>query len=268
MRDIGEIIDDLAAEQVSLDELVRSFDDDDWHAATPAEGWTNRHQIAHLAFFDATAALALTNPQAFARHQQRAAQDPDTYRVEVLQPLLALTSPQLLEHWRKSCKTLLLALHSAAPVARYPWYGPSMSLASMATARLMETWAHGQDVADSAEIDRPATARLVHIARLACLARPYSFAKAGLPPPKTDVTVKLALPSKEWWRFGDSSSPDSITGPIDDFCLVLTRRRHVADTALEVTGPIAATWMAVGQAFAGPPGPGRYPGQFHRHPPA
>ena len=30
-----------------------------------------------------------------------------------------------------------------------PWYGPSMSARSFVTARLMETWAHGMDVADA-----------------------------------------------------------------------------------------------------------------------
>jgi uncharacterized protein (TIGR03084 family) len=136
----------------------------------------------------------------------------------------------------------------------------------MATARLMETWAHGQDIADTFEMDRPATARLTHIARIACLAFPYSFTNNALPVPTTGVQANLILPSGNTWAFGEDNLLDSVTGPIDDFCLVLTRRRHVADTALEVTGPIAAKWMTIGQAFAGPPGAGRAPGQFTRRP--
>lgn len=266
MNHINIIIDDLQAEQTALDELLRTRSDDQWNQPTPADGWTSRHQIAHLAFFDATAEMSLTDPDAFAEHRQRAERGPGAYRTESLKPLLELTPNQLLERWRDAHRSLQQALRAANPDARHPWYGPSMSLASMATARLMETWAHGQDIADTFEMDRPATARLTHIARIACLAFPYSFTNNALPVPTTGVQANLILPSGNTWAFGEDNLPDSVTGPIDDFCLVLTRRRHVADTALEVTGPIAAKWMTIGQAFAGPPGAGRAPGQFTRRP--
>lgn len=41
-----------------------------------------------------------------------------------------------------------------------------MSAVSSVTARLMETWAHGQDIADVLGVDRQPTARLRHIAHL------------------------------------------------------------------------------------------------------
>jgi hypothetical protein len=47
-----------------------------------------------------------------------------------------------------------------------------------------------------------------------------------------------------------------------DFCLVVTQRRHPDDTDLAIEGPLAEEWMAIAQAFAGPPGKGRAPGQF------
>ncbi len=43
----------------------------------------------------------------------------------------------------------------------------------------------------------------------------------------------------------------SVTGPAEDFCLVVTQRRHVDDTDLTVTGEIARDWMTKAQAFAG-----------------
>ena len=49
-----------------------------------------------------------------------------------------------------------------------------------------------------------------------------------------------------------------------DFCLLVTQRRHVADTALVPEGDIATEWLTIAQAFAGPPGAGRQPGQFAR----
>jgi Mycothiol maleylpyruvate isomerase N-terminal domain len=44
--------------------------------------------------------------------------------------------------------------------------------------------------------------------------------------------------------------------------LLVTQRRHLADAGLDIQGAAAAEWMAIAQAFAGPPGAGRAPGQF------
>ncbi|MEE2031263.1 TIGR03084 family metal-binding protein [Rhodococcus chondri] len=262
MNQLAHLIDDLEAEQMALDEIVATFGNDEWNRLTPAEGWTSRHQIAHLAFFDTAAEMSLTDPDAFAEQRRRADQDPDAYSVAVLEPLLELSSEQLLDTWRQGRRSLLHAFRSAPTGTRHPWYGPSMSLASMVTARLMETWAHGQDVADTAGTARAVTSRLGHIARIACLAFPFSFTNRGMSVPDTGVRVCLSVPSGGAWEFGEEGLEDSVSGPIEDFCLVLTRRRHVADTDLIVTGPIAREWMTLGQAYAGPPGHGRTPGQF------
>jgi hypothetical protein len=53
-----------------------------------------------------------------------------------------------------------------------------------------------------------------------------------------------------------------VTGTALDFCLAVTQRRHLDDTALKVKGPAATEWMSIAQAFAGAPGGGRRPGQF------
>jgi hypothetical protein len=60
-------------------------------------------------------------------------------------------------------------------------------------------------------------------------------------------------------RVWNDDAVDSVTGPVEDFCLVVAQRRHVDDTALVVEGPVAARWMELAQVFAGPPGPGRAP---------
>ncbi|MFD0452448.1 TIGR03084 family metal-binding protein [Rhodococcus aetherivorans] len=267
MSTYAHLIDDLQAEQAALDDVVAAFGDTEWNRLTPADGWTSRHQIAHLAFFDAAAEMSLTDPEAFAEQRHRADQDPDAYSIAVLEPLLELSSAQLLETWRQGRRSLLHAFRSATPGARHPWYGPSMSLASMVTARLMETWAHGQDIADTVGAVRPVTSRLEHIARIACLALPFSFVNRGVPVPATGVRVSLSVAPDRTWEFGDEHLEDSVSGPIEDFCLVLTRRRHVADTALVTTGPIARAWMTIGQAYAGPPGTGgRLVSSWSRHP--
>ena len=44
-----------------------------------------------------------------------------------------------------------------------------------------------------------------------------------------------------------------VEGAAVDFCKVVTQTRNVADTALRVSGPVAADWMTIVQCFAGPP---------------
>lgn len=257
----GVIARDLKAEADALDTLVAELDPDDWRVVTPAPGWTSLHQIAHLAFFDSAAEMSLTDPDCFAEHRKRADEDPEVYGASALEPLLAMSPGALLSHWRQARRSLQKAFAEAPTDARYPWFGPPMSLASMATARLMETWAHGQDIADTFGIARSASPRLTHVARIACLALPYAFANRGIPIPETAVRVELTTDG-ELWTFGDAGASERVSGSVDDFCLVLTRRRHVSDTRLRVEGQVAEQWMLVGQAYAGPPGLGRQPGQF------
>jgi len=142
-----------------------------------------------------------------------------------------------------------------------PWYGPSMAARSFITARLMETWAHGQDVVDAVGGDRPPTARLKHVAHIGARARPFSYAINQRELPPVDVYVGLTAPDGSLWEWG-ASDVDRVTGPALDFCLAVTQRRHLADTALAVEGPAATEWMSFAQAFAGAAGEGRQPGQF------
>jgi len=146
--------------------------------------------------------------------------------------------------------------------ARLPWYGPDMSGVSFVTARLMETWSHGLDVVDVAGIARPDTDRLRHVAFIGVRTRPFSYINRGLAPNSEPVRVELTAPSGAIWEMGEPSTTNVIRGSATDFCRVVTQRRHISDTSLVVIGPAAEEWMGVAQAFAGPPGPGRQPGEF------
>jgi uncharacterized protein (TIGR03084 family) len=134
-----------------------------------------------------------------------------------------------------------------------------MSAASALTARIMETWAHGQDVADALGAVREPTARLRHVAHLGVGARAYSYAAHGRDLPDAPVRVELTAPDGSTWAWGPTDAADRVTGPALDFALAITRRRHRADLALAAVGPHAQEWLEIGQAFAGPPGPGRAP---------
>jgi uncharacterized protein (TIGR03084 family) len=257
-----EICRDLAKEQEELDALVAPLDDAGWDKPTPAEGWAIRDQINHLAYFDDRARLSAMDPDAFAKHLQEALRDLQGFADGIIQKGRRMSPAELLAWWRKERAKLIEAFQTMDPKARVPWYGPSMSVRSSATARLMETWAHGQDVADALGVRRTPTDRLKHIAHLGVSTFGWSYANRKLNVPDTAVRVELTSPSGEPWTWGPENSEDRVRGSAEEFCLVVAQRRHPSDTALQVTGPVASEWISIAQCFAGPPGKGRKPGQF------
>lgn len=258
MADLEGLLGDLAAEGDDLERLVAPLDAGRWAGPTPAEGWTIAHQIAHLAWTDRLAVVAATDADAFAGIVERAMTDPRFVEDGAAEG--AREDPaDLLERWRSGRREVAAALAAVPPGTRVPWLGPPMSAPSMATARLMETWAHGQDVADALDAERPPTARLRHVAHIGVRARDFAFHNRGLRPPADEFRVALAGPGGEEWTWGPPDAAQSVTGPALDFCLLVTRRRHPADLAVTANGPDAATWLGIAQAFAGPPGADRAP---------
>jgi len=260
--DLAALLADLDAETAALRTIVDPLSDSDWQLATPAPGWNVGDQIAHLAYFDDAAVTAATRPDEFAAIVASFAggENPDTIAARCRQ----LATGQLRDWFNGARARLLTAFAGLDPSVRVPWFGPPMSVASSVTARLMETWAHGQDIADTIGIAREPTARLRHVAHIGVAARPYSYAAHGLPVPDEPVRVELTAPSGELWTWGSAGARDRITGPALDFCLLVTRRRHRADTAMVAAGPVADQWLSIAQSFAGPAGAGRVPGQFAR----
>ncbi|MGW1186713.1 TIGR03084 family metal-binding protein [Streptomyces sp. NPDC002559] len=254
------VLDDLRQESEELDLLVAGADAARWAGPTPAEGWTVAHQIAHLHWTDRVALIAVTEPDAFAAEVEKALAHPGTFVDEAAGELVALLPPgELLTRWREGRDRLRAALGEAPPGVKFPWYGPPMSVASMATARLMETWAHGQDVADALGVTRTPTARLRHVARIGVRARGYAHLVRGMQAPEEEFRVELDTPDGGTVAFGPEDAPQRVTGPLLDFCLLVTQRAHRDDLAVRAVGPDADRWLDIAQAFAGPAGPGRAP---------
>jgi uncharacterized protein (TIGR03084 family) len=147
-----------------------------------------------------------------------------------------------------------------------------MGLVSSVTGRLMETWAHGQDILDTLGEQREPTARLRHIAELGVRTFAFCFRLRGRPVPDTPVRVELSGPGDpgnlggQRWSWGPDGAADRVEGNAEEFCLVVTQRRNVADTGLMVTGPVAAEWITIAQAFAGAATDTRLPGSFPTNP--
>ncbi|KAA0942860.1 TIGR03084 family metal-binding protein [Streptomyces apricus] len=259
MSDPSPVIDDLCRESEELDFLVHELTVEDWALATPAPGWAVAHQIAHLAWTDRSALLAATDPEAFDRDIEKALASPDGFVDEGAEQGAALPPDRLLAEWRAGRQALEKALRAAPAGTRFPWYGPPMSVASMATARLMETWAHGQDVADALRVPRPPTDRLRHIVHLGVRTRDFAFGVRGLAPPGEPFRVEVTAPSGALWTHGPEDAAQRVTGPALDLCLLVTQRAHRADLALRAEGPDADRWLDIAQAFAGLPGAGRAP---------
>lgn len=259
MADPTPVFDDLRAESDELDLLVTELEPEQWQLPTPAPRWTLAHQIAHLAWTDHSALLAVTDGDAFRILAEQALTAPDSFVDQGAEERAGLPPDELLARWRKGRTALDEALRATPPGARFPWYGPPMSAAAMATGRLMETWAHGQDVADTLGVVRPPTDRLRHVARIGVRARDFAFGMRGLTPPTEEFRVELAAPSGDLWAYGPEGAPQRVTGPALDFCLLVTRRAHRTDLAVRATGPDADRWLDIAQAFAGPPGDGRPP---------
>jgi uncharacterized protein (TIGR03084 family) len=256
--DAADVVADLVAESAELDALVAALPDAEWDRETPAAGWTIAHQIAHLAWTDQAALLAIREPQAFQAHLQAALESAGSLTEQGAEEFLA-EPPALLARWREGRTDLADALLGLPAGSKVLWYGPPMSPTSMATARLMETWAHGLDIADTVGVKRTPTARLRHIAHLGHRTIGFSYLVHGRSIPDQPVRLELTAPDGALWTFGPEDTANRVSGSALDFCLLVTQRRHRSDLALHVEGPVADEWLDIAQAFAGPPGSGRQP---------
>jgi uncharacterized protein (TIGR03084 family) len=256
--DMTALLADLAAESAVLDAMLAPLSPAQYLQPTPAPGWCIADQVSHLAYFDEAALLAPRDPEAFRREAATAGADaglPD----RIAARHRGTPGPQLRAWLTTARRSLLDEFAAIEPARRLPWYGPDMSAASSVTARLMETWAHGQDIADALGVSRPVTGRLRHIAHIGVSTIGFSFAVHGLPVPTEPVRVEVTGPDGDRWAWGPAGATNLVQAAALDFCLLVTQRRHLADTAVSATGPVARQWVSIAQAFAGPPGPGRPP---------
>jgi uncharacterized protein (TIGR03084 family) len=249
----GQLLDDLRVESDQLTAQLSELTTRQWDLSTPAPGWTVHDQITHLAFFDDASILTLRWPLDFRTEADALIAGGMDFPDRIAEQHRSFDSHTVLNWFLDSRHELLDALTSEEPRRRVPWFGPDMSVASCATARLMETWAHGRDVYDALGVQPPPSPGLRSIAHLGVSTFAFSHKLHGLDVPEDAVFVDLNSPAGESWTWGPSDALNRVHGPVEDFVLTVTQRRHWTETALIAEGPVAQRWLDVAQAFAGAP---------------
>jgi uncharacterized protein (TIGR03084 family) len=257
LRDL--VLQDLALEGDRLELLLVDLPAAGWRTPTPAAGWDVATQVAHLAWTDEAAYAAAVDQERWDARVLEALADPEhaTDRAALTGGIAAPAA--VLERWRTARARLAATLAGYPEGQRMPWYGPPMSATSMATARLMETWAHGLDIREALGVEPEVSDRIRHVAHLGVRTRDFAFITRGAPPPDEEFRVELTAPSGDRWSWGPEDAAQTVTGPAYDFCLLVTQRVHRTDTSLVARGREADRWLDLAQAFAGPPGAGRDP---------
>jgi uncharacterized protein (TIGR03084 family) len=253
---------DLRSEYEELANLVASLTPRQWEVPT-GPGRTVWDEVAVLLTDDLAALDALRDARAFARDLREFADhagEGPTGRTAWGRELYGeLDGATLLAEWRPVAMQLVERLLHCEPDTPVPWVGRQLSAEAFAAHRMAECWAHAQDIWDALHRRRPQHARLVHLASLAVRLHADNFRARGETPPGPCPYLELRAPDGQLWRWGEPQLDESVRGSAADFCLVATRRRHAADTLLEIVGPGATAWMEIVQCFGGPPldGPAR-----------
>ncbi|MFK7966315.1 MAG: TIGR03084 family metal-binding protein [Burkholderiaceae bacterium] len=255
---------DFEQESLALAEHVKPLTDDELAAPTAFKQWRLNDIFAHLHFFNLMAHYSLVDETRFAAEIKKLydRMGAGQTMVQATDELLdGLSGRPLIEAWQETVGSMTPHWAGADPRQRLNWVGPTMSVRSSISARLMETWAHGQAIYDLMGLERTNTDRIRSVVVMGVNTFGWTFKNRDEPIPESPPQVRLTSPSGAQWLFHEGApAENSIQGSAEDFCQVVTQVRHVTDTDLIVTGPIANAWMNQAQCFAGkpndPPAPG------------
>lgn len=246
---------DFRDESEALYALLSPLPDDAFNQQTAFKGWTINNVLGHLHVWNWAADLALKDGDGFMDFLKSASAHISRGSVNAFERdwLDGLEGHALLEAWREFYLETAERFGAADPSMRVKWAGPDMSVRSSITARLMETWAHGQEVYDQCGVLRQNADRIRNVVVLGVNTYGWTFKTRGEMAPEPMPHVKLTAPSGDVWTYGEASEIELIEGAAEEFCQVVTQTRNIADTKLHVVGPHATRWMSIAQCFAGPP---------------
>ncbi|MGH3863019.1 TIGR03084 family metal-binding protein [Actinokineospora sp.] len=262
MSDLQDVIIALTVEGEEVDRLVADLTVGQWATPTPSPGWTVKHQLAHLAATFRMAGLAASDPAAFGALAQTLSPDFDANVNAALSQYINDPTEVLLSRWRTDRDNAIKALAAVPADTVVPWLVRPLPPAILACAGMMELFGHGQDIADALGVRRAHSDRLRYLVAFAVRTWDFGYLARELPTPEVEFRFEITGPSGALWEFGPADAVNRISGPAVDFCLLVTRRRHHSDLSIKAGGPEATAWVEIAQAYRGPAGDGREPGQF------
>lgn len=244
---------DFLEESETLYAALADLPEAEWTRATQFKGWTLNDVLVHLHFWNQMADMSLQDPDGFRakfgamypemqKHGMRAVENAD----------VPLRGAELCAAWRGVYTDMGARWGDLDPKQRVQWAGPEMSVRSSITARQMETWAHGQEVFDLLGVQRVEQDRVRNIVVLGVNTFGWTYKVNGRNVPDQMPVLSLTAPSGAVWTFGENGD-NRIEGSAVEFAQVVAQTRNIADTGLNVSGPVATQWMSIAQCFAGGP---------------
>jgi len=256
MTAMDDVVAALADQQAQLTAILDGIDDDEWQRPSRCEGWMVADVVLHLAQTNEMAIASLEDrvPE-YLEAVGRSLADAPPSNVDDGAALMVANErdrplADLKARWRRTVDEFLARLEGADSHRRVTWVAGELSVRTLVTTRLAETWIHTGDVADGVGIELQPTERLEHIARLAWRTLPYAFSRAGrdLSGP---VAFELRGPTGDEWRFTSERPPiTTIRGDGADLCLVAARRVDAGETSLTGEGPDAAAVLELVRTYA------------------
>lgn len=223
MRTVAEAVAELEAEHAELDSLLTSLTPDQWSSPTPAEGWDVRDQVSHLADTNEICVDSITDGPRPLNDYALSFTSPEAFTEAGCERGRAMTPAEVLAWWRASARANREALAAMGPKDRVEKWGLGMSAPMMATARMMEHWAHGCDIRVAVGAPFSKTTRLRSVAFLTLRAVPYALMYAKVQAPPGTLRAELTHDG-DVWRIGPDDADNLITGDAFEFCRLGIRR--------------------------------------------
>jgi uncharacterized protein (TIGR03084 family) len=252
---VDDILIALADQHAELAEIVDECTNDDWQRPTRCEGWDVAAVLLHLA---ATDELATASAQGdLDRYRDGFLGSRDSQSVSVDDAAAAQVDAErdaggdaIRGRWHAAAQEMRAAFRAGDPHRRVTWVSGQLSLQTLATTRLSESWIHTGDIASALGIEPAPTDRLRHIARLAWRTLPYAFQR-GDAEMHGPVTLELIGPNGDAWSFEpDERALTTIRGSAVEFCDVAARRVDAGATDLVGTGPDADAVLRLVRTYA------------------
>lgn len=251
---MDEILAGLAEQQAELDRLICPIQEPAWAQQSRCEGWSVSDVVLHLAQTNEMAIGSLTGTfdevLTALTTGLAPSKDVDDGAGLMVDKERGASPPETYARWRDGVDRMMDAYRAADPHSRVQWVAGTLSVHTLATTRLAETWIHTNDIAFGLGVSLAPPDRLRHIARLAWRTLPYAFMRAGRQM-QGSVAFELTAPDDTEWRFAPEDGADTVVrGPAAELCAVAGQRARASDTGLTAEGPDAMDVLELVRTFA------------------